>query len=308
MVYVLAYSSNRILINVLEHMKVELIPLITILWIGMFAFVTLLVKAERTEVQLCVAYMRKMEKTTQAERKSIKQSLAFASANHDVRGYLACIKGLTELSATDLPPSSQVASNLRKIDTCVEDLLSLVNSILDFSKIEAGKMKLEENEFSLAQLLEDVADLHHPVAMKKGVEVILDPCDGSIFKYSQVRGDRGKLKQILGNLLNNAVKFTSQGNICIKCQVKKPSYETSIIASNRNNLLNRLSRFFHENKRAYNDLENMKTIKQDSNCMEFEFLVEDTGPGIPKDKRRLIFENFVKSKKTLLGKMALVWD
>uniref|UniRef100_A0A803M7I9 histidine kinase n=1 Tax=Chenopodium quinoa TaxID=63459 RepID=A0A803M7I9_CHEQI len=300
-VYVLAYPSNRLLINVLEHMKMELIPIIIILWVGMFAFVTLLVKAERREVQLCVAYMREMEKTTQAERKSIKQSLAFASANHDVRGYLACIKGLTELSATDLHPSSQVASNLRKIDTCVEDLLALVNSILDFSKIEAGKMKLEENEFSLAQLLEDVADLHHPVAMKKGVEVILDPCDGSIFKHSQVRGDRGKLKQILGNLLSNAVKFTSQGNICIKCQAKKLSFETTIIASNRNNLLNRLSRFFHENERAYNDLENMKTIKQDSNCMEFVFMVEDTGPGIPKDKRRLIIENFVQVKDNSAG-------
>uniref|UniRef100_A0A803LF60 histidine kinase n=2 Tax=Chenopodium quinoa TaxID=63459 RepID=A0A803LF60_CHEQI len=261
--------------------------------ISVFAFVTLVIRAARREVHLCAAYMREMEKTTQAERKSIKQSLAFASANHDVRGYLACIKGLTELSATDLPPSSQVASNLRKIDTCVEDLLALVNSILDYSQIEAGKMQLEENEFNLAQLLEDEADLHHPVAMKKGVEVILDPCDGSIFKYSLVRGDRGKLKQILGNLLSNAIKFTSQGNICIKCQAKKPSFENPIVTSNRNNLFNRSS----------NDLKDMKIIKQHSNCMEFEFLVEDTGPGIPKDKRRMIFENFVQVKENSAGQV-----
>ncbi|XP_021753818.1 histidine kinase CKI1-like [Chenopodium quinoa] len=300
MVYVLAYPSNRLISIVHNHTKVELILQIIMvvdMVIYVFAFVTLIVRAARREVHLCAAYMREMEKTTQAERKSIKQSLAFASANHDVRGYLACIKGLTELSAADLPPSSEVASSLRKIDTCAEDLLALVNSILDFSKIEAGKMQLEENEFNLAQLIEDVADLHHPVAMKKGVEVILDPSDGSIFRYSQVRGDRGKLKQILGNLLSNAVKFTSQGNICITCHSKKPSFENSIIASNRNNLLNRLSSFFHKNKRAYNDLEDMKTIKQDPNCMEFEFQVEDTGPGIPKEKRHLIFENFVQVKE-----------
>ncbi|XP_021762232.1 histidine kinase CKI1-like [Chenopodium quinoa] len=300
MVYVLAYPSNGLISIVHNHTKVELILQIIMvvdMVIYVFAFVTLIVRAARREVHLCAAYMREMEKTTQAERKSIKQSLAFASANHDVRGYLACIKGLTELSAADLPPSSEVASSLRKIDTCAEDLLALVNSILDFSKIEAGKMQLEENEFNLAQLIEDVADLHHPVAMKKGVEVILDPSDGSIFRYSQVRGDRGKLKQILGNLLSNAVKFTSQGNICITCHSKKPSFENSIIASNRNNLLNRLSSFFHKNKRAYNDLEDMKTIKQDPNCMEFEFQVEDTGPGIPKEKRHLIFENFVQVKE-----------
>ncbi|XP_021768602.1 histidine kinase CKI1-like [Chenopodium quinoa] len=290
MVYVLAYPSNRLIINVHNHTKVELILLIIML-IGMiisvFMLVTLVVRAARREVHLRAAYMKEMEKTAQAERKSIKQSLAFASANHDVRGYLACIKGLTELSASDLSPFSQVASNLRKIDTCVEDLLALVNSILDYSKIEAGKMQLDENEFNLAQLLEDDADLHHPVAMKKGVEVILDPCDGSIFKYSLVRGDRGKLKQILGNLLSNAIKFTSQGSICIKCQAKKPSFENPIVTSDR----------------LSNDLEDMKIIKQDSNCMEFEFMVEDTGPGIPKDKRGSIFENFVQVKENSAGQV-----
>lgn len=123
---------------------------------------------------------------------------------------------------------------------------ALVNSILDFSKIEAGKMQLEDKEFNLAQLLEDIADLHHPVAMKKGVELILDPYDGSILKFSQVRGDRGKLKQILSNLLSNAVKFTSKGYICIRCHARKPSLENSIIASNKNNLLNRLGEMLYE--------------------------------------------------------------
>ncbi|KAL2934945.1 Histidine kinase CKI1, partial [Bienertia sinuspersici] len=171
------------------------------------------------------------------------------------------------------------------------------------SKIEAGKMQLENKEFNLAQLLEDIADLYHPIAMKKMVEVILDPCDGSIFKFSQVVGDRGKLKQILSNLLSNAVKFTSQGHICIRCRAKKPSLENSIITANQNNFLNRLSRFFHRNKRTYNDLEEMKRIQQDPRSLEFEFEVEDTGIGIPRDKHRSIFEDYIQVKETSDGQV-----
>ncbi|KAL2934845.1 Histidine kinase CKI1 [Bienertia sinuspersici] len=307
LVYVLAFPNTRLVISMVhKHVNVALVLLcvmLVVMAISVLAFVAMLVRAARREVHLCAAYMREMEKTTQAERKSMKQSLAFASANHDVRGYLACIKGLIDLSIADLPSSSEVTSNMRKMDICAEDLLALVNSILDFSKIEAGKMQLEDKEFNLSQLLEDIADLYHPIAMKKMVEVILDPYDGSIFKYSHVRGDRGKIKQILGNLLSNAVKFTSQGHICIRCHAKKPSLENSIIASNRNNLLNRLSRFFHKNKSAYNDLEEMKRIQQDPSCLEFEFEVEDTGVGIPKDKRQSIFEDFVQVKENVVGQV-----
>jgi len=164
-------------------------------------------------------------------------------------------------------------------------------------------MQLDETEFNLAQLLEEVADLYHPIAMKKGVDVILDPCDGSVIKFSHVKGDRAKLKQILTNLLSNAVKFTSEGYISIRAWAKQPSLENSIIASNKNSRLNRLSSFFSKNKRAYNDLEELRTIKQDPNCMEFEFDVDDTGPGIPKDKHESIFENFVQVKENATGQV-----
>ncbi|KAL2934771.1 Histidine kinase CKI1, partial [Bienertia sinuspersici] len=299
-VYVLAVPNKGLVISMVhKHVNVALVLLCVMLVamaISVLVFVAMLVRATRREVHLCAAYMREMEKTAQAERKSMKQSLAFASANHDVRGYLACMKGLIDLSIADLPSSSEIAFNLRKMDTCAEDLL-------DFSKIEAGKMQLEDKDFNLSQLLEDIADLYHPVAMKKMVEVILDPCDGSIFKYSHVRGDRAKLKQVLGNLLSNAVKFTSQGHICIRCHVKKPSLENIIIASNRNNLLNRISRYFYKNKRTYNDLEEMKRIQQDPSCLEFEFEVEDSGVGIPIDKRHSIFEDFVQVKENSAGQV-----
>ncbi|KAL2942284.1 Histidine kinase CKI1 [Bienertia sinuspersici] len=97
------------------------------------------------------------------------------------------------------------------------------------------------------------------------VEVILNPFNGSIFKFSQAVGDRGQLKQILSNLLSNGVKFTSQGHIYIRCRAKKPSLENSIITANRNNFLNR-------NKHTYN-LEEIKRIQQDQRSLAFEFEV-----------------------------------
>ncbi|KAH9623924.1 hypothetical protein KSS87_004564 [Heliosperma pusillum] len=305
LVYVYAFPSNGDLLgDVDKRTKVTMILLIVMMVamvISIFVFVTLIVRAAWREVQLCAAYMRQMDKTAQAERKSLKQSLAFASANHDVRGYLACIKGLLDLCYNDVQPSSELASNFKKIDNCADDLLEMVNSILDFSKIEAGKMQLEEGGFNLEQLVEDITDLHHPVALKKGVDVILDPCDGSIVKFSSVIGDRGKLKQILGNLLSNAVKYTPSGHISIRAWAKKPSLENSIIASNKNSLLSCLSQIFYRNKQSYNNLDVMRTSNEDSKSMEFVFEVEDTGLGIPIDKRKSIFEDFVQVKENSSG-------
>ncbi|KAK9677496.1 hypothetical protein RND81_11G146900 [Saponaria officinalis] len=307
MVYAFYFPRNwGMLGDVHKRTKMTMILLIVMMAamvITVFVFVALMVRAAWREVHLCSAYMRQMDKTAQAERKSLKQSLAFASANHDVRGYLACIKGLIELCHNDVCPSSELASNFKKIDTCADDLLAMVNSILDFSKIEAGKMQLEEGDFDMEQLLEDIADLHHPVAMKKGIDLMLDPCDGSVLKNSSVIGDRGKLKQILSNLLSNAVKYTPSGHIYIRAWAKKPSLENSIIASNKNSVFNRLSHVFYKNKQAYDDLEDMRTSNRDSDSMEFVFEVEDTGLGIPKDKRKSIFEDFVQVKENSSGQV-----
>lgn len=177
--------------------------------------------------------------------------------------------------------------------------LGILNSFLDTSKIEAGKMQLEEDRFDVAQLLEDVVDLYHPVGIKKGVDVVLDPFDGSIIKFSHVKGDRGKLKQILCNLLSNAVKFTSEGQVTIRAWVRKLSLKNSIIASNRNGFLSHLCCIFHKNNKS-NDHDDLETM-DDPNAMDFVFEVDDTGKGIPKEKQKAVFENYVQVKETALG-------
>ncbi|GFZ04532.1 signal transduction histidine kinase [Actinidia rufa] len=176
----------------------------------------------------------------------------------------------------------------------------ILNSILDTSKIEAGKMQLEEEELDLTQLLEDVVDLYHPVGMKKRLDVVLDPCDGSLSKFSKVKGDQTKIKQILCNLLSNAVKYTSEGHIIVRAWAKKPSFRDSIFSSSHNSSLHCISCLFLKNDEAHSGLEPINTIQENSNCVEFIFEVDDTGQGIPKEKQNSVFENYIQVKETAL--------
>lgn len=162
-------------------------------------------------------------------------------------------------------------------------------------------MQLEEEEFDVEELLEDVVDLYHPVGMRKGVDVILDPYDGSILKSSRVKGDRGKLKQILSNLLSNAVKFTSNGHVAVRAKARKPSLESEVFASNQKSSLGCCLLFKVGRSNGQLDVVNAMIQREDPSCMEFTFEVNDTGKGIPKEKQKTIFENYVQVKETSLG-------
>ncbi|KAJ6723350.1 HISTIDINE KINASE CKI1-LIKE [Salix koriyanagi] len=297
-VYALAFPYKGLASSVNRSVKISLILLIIMIagiFISIVSFILLVVRTARREMHLCSALIKQMEATQQAERKSMNKSLAFASASHDIRAALAGITGLIEICRAEVRAGSELDTYLRQMDGCTKDLVGLLNSILDTSKIEAGKMQLEEEEFDLAKLLEDTVDLYHPVGMKKGVDVVLDPYDGSILRHSRVKGDRGKLKQILCNLLSNAVKFTSDGHVSVRAWTQKPSLENKIIASNQNGLWRLFSCLFLKKKTEFNEM------KQKQNTMEFVFEVKDTGKGIPKDKQKSVFENFVQVKETALG-------
>lgn len=167
-----------------------------------------------------------------------------------------------------------------------------MNSVLDSTKIEVGKMQLREEVFDLGLVIEEAVNFVYPQGVEKGIDVVLDPCDGSIMKSCLVIGDRGKLKQILNNLLSNAVKFTIEGHVILRVWVKKQSSTTAIHIPREIGIWNCISSLFYENKEeAY--INALHTVQQNE-ILEVIFEVDDTGKGIPKEKQMSVFENFVQ--------------
>lgn len=91
--------------------------------ISIFSFVLLMVRAATREMHLCASLIKQSEATQQAERKSMNKSLAFASASHDIRAALAGITGLIELCYEEVPPRSELETNLKQMDGCTKDLV-----------------------------------------------------------------------------------------------------------------------------------------------------------------------------------------
>ncbi|CAN0896905.1 Histidine kinase CKI1 [Linum grandiflorum] len=269
-------------------------------------------KAALKETQLCRALIKQMESTQQAERKSLKKSLAFATASHEIRNLLTPISSFIHDCAVDLPPGSARATTLKVIHDSTKDLLGFLTAILDASKLEEGKMELEEQQFDVSSVLQDVVDLFDPMAMEKGVEIVLDLSDVLILKFGgRAIGDRGKLKQVLWNLVSNAVKYTDEGQIVVRVRAKEPSLESGFGFVAESTHPDGCSKFMtkflkwknHEEPNREKDdeeeeeEENPSDVKQNQKKMEFIFEVDDTGKGIPKDKQKSIFENYVQVKE-----------
>jgi signal transduction histidine kinase/CheY-like chemotaxis protein len=173
-----------------------------------------------------------------------------ASMSHEIRTPMNGVIGMTSLlSLTDLTEAQRDYVNI--IENSGESLMYIINEILDFSKIETGHMELEENSFDLRLCVEDVLDLIAPKALEKHIDLIyyIDP---SVQQF--IFGDGFRLRQIIVNLVNNAIKFTVQGEILILISL-------------------------HSHK-------NNKVI--------LEFSVKDTGIGIPNDKIDLLFSPFTQ--------------
>ncbi|KAL6219237.1 hypothetical protein ACLB2K_012443 [Fragaria x ananassa] len=286
---------------------VLLILMIVTMAVFLFSYFFLMLGAAKREIQLCTKLIKQDEATRQAETKSMKKSEAITSASHDVRNALACMTELIRISCDEVSQGSEIKDYLTQMDACTKHLLGILNSILDKSKIEAGKVILEDEEFDIFQLVEEVVDFFLPSGLKKGVDVVLDPCDCSLLKFAHVRGDRGRLNQILSNLLGNAVKFTSEGHITVRAWVQKPSFMNSIPAadSDKNNgFLKHFLCFLNYKNMAKEQSDSIKSVngvQHDSNSLEFVFEVDDTGRGIPKEKQKEVFENYVQVKETTHG-------
>jgi PAS domain S-box-containing protein len=210
-------------------------------------------QVEQRTAELGQAIAEAEEARALAEEASKAKGTFLANMSHELRTPLNAILGFAQVMTRSQTLSRQNKEYLQIMSRSGEHLLTLINNILDISKIEAGKTTLNEKNFDLYRLLDDLENMFHLRAKDKHLQLIFER---ALDLTQYVRTDDIKLRQVLINLLNNALKFTQQGSVSLR------------VAS--------------------------KEIEDDDSYLSFE--VQDTGVGIAPEELDQLFEAFMQTQ------------
>jgi len=192
---------------------IERISLIMIL----FAWLTaLLVYFILRDISRINKYRRELEAAKdEAEHYALAKHRFLSNMSHELRTPLQSILGFTEIIRDDPKPQKK---DIEIIYRSANHLLQIVNEVLDYNRIISGKFTFVDEPFNLSQLLEDVLSVMRPQAEKKGLKLISETDADAII--GQLSGDAFRLKQVLYNLVGNAIKFTDDGSVTLKASVQ----------------------------------------------------------------------------------------
>ncbi len=216
-------------------------------------------EARRLNWQLVRKSKQLEEAKLKAEAASQSKSEFLANVSHEIRTPMNAILGMTELALTSEPTAEQ-KRYFTTVKSSADALLQIIDDILDFSKIEAGKLDLHPISFKLRDTMNDTLEVLAARAAEKDIELA---CQVSNRVPDLVVGDANRLRQVLMNLVGNAIKFTDKGEVFVTVE-------------------------------ATGDTDAQPSQQSDS-ALNVHFVVTDTGIGIPKEKQEVIFESFVQA-------------